>query len=489
MWTIVIRSPSGEPRIFPLHPGNNTIGRMSGNDIVILDPSASRFHAQIIFEPDVSSITVQDLGSTNGTFVNHARLSGVRTLKPSDVIRIGQHLLELSFQQDTPPEGLGNKLAKTQMLTRDLVLESLDQHAVLLSEVASRLNTILDLPTALQTVSNMMKVAMGADRCEVILADQLEQLNELGFARSIAQQAIQQRSAVMFHDAASDPSVGRSAALLNIHAALCVPIINADEILAIIYVFKNRPHSRTFNNRDLQIAIAIGHQASLTIQRMRLIEKIRRQEMLTGVLGRLLPTQEMQHLIEVVQETGQLPELEEHTLTVMTVDIAGSTEIAHRLGPQAFGALLGNYYKLVTKSVFDHNGLVSRTVGDGMMGVFGLPPQQAEAEQRAVYTAQAILDQLEQQNLTEPEKITVGIGINTGPAIAGYLGGDGHYEFTILGYTVNIAWGLQALARPNRILIGDVTCQGIAGEVPVTALGLQEIKKHAAPIEVFEVLR
>jgi GAF domain-containing protein len=96
-----------------------------------------------------------------------------------------------------------------------------------------------------------MKSTMGADRCEVLLYSQFDQLQELGFARSIAQQAIQQRSAVIVQDAQTDPSVGRSAVLLNIHAALCVPVMAGDEILGLIYVFKNRPrsapHSATCN--------------------------------------------------------------------------------------------------------------------------------------------------------------------------------------------------------------------------------------------------
>lgn len=462
---------------------------MSGNDIVILDPSASRFHAQIIFEPDVSSITVQDLGSTNGTFVNHARLSGVRTLKPSDVIRIGQHLLELSFQQDTPPEGLGNKLAKTQMLTRDLVLESLDQHAVLLSEVASRLNTILDLPTALQTVSNMMKVAMGADRCEVILADQLEQLNELGFARSIAQQAIQQRSAVIVQDAANDPNIGRSAALLHIHAAMCVPVMSTDEMLGLIYVFKNRPRTRPFEKRDMQLAVAIGHQAALTIQRMKLLEKVRKQEAVANLLHRFVSPQEAQYLLDEYLQTGQLPQPEEFQLTVVAVDICESTQLSQRLGARRFAKLLSAYYERMTRVVFENEGMLNKFMGDGLMALFGLPHQPPDPEERAVRCAMSILDELDIINSQFGEHLQVGVGVNTGPVMAGYLGSLEYVEFTAIGYPVNIAWGLESKARPNRIFIGYPTFQKVANKFLMQALGEVQIKPQVEVVQAFEVLR
>jgi len=90
----------------------------------------------------------------------------------------------------------------------------------------------------------MMKTAMGADRCEVILADQFNKLAELGFARSIAQQAIHNDRRSSFKMPRPIQPFGKSAALLHIHGALCVPVMSGDQILGLIYVFKNRPRAR-----------------------------------------------------------------------------------------------------------------------------------------------------------------------------------------------------------------------------------------------------
>ena len=165
------------------------------------------------------------------------------SLQENDIIRIGQHTMDLTLlddQKDAKPKQLKN----TQMLTRELLIESLDQNAVLLTEVAARLNTVTELDAALREVGNLMKVSMGADRSEVILIEKLSQLSELGFATSIARQALEQRSAVIVHDAGQ--AFGKSASLLKIHAAMCVPVMSSDEILALIYVFKNRPRSAPF---------------------------------------------------------------------------------------------------------------------------------------------------------------------------------------------------------------------------------------------------
>ncbi len=487
MWVLTIRSPGGEPRQHTLHPGNNTIGRMSGNDIVILDPSASRYHAQVVFETDTDQVMVQDLGSTNGSYINRDRLVGSRLLTPNDVIRIGQHLIELSFKDDhasTSP-----RPSSTQMLTRDLILESLDHHAVLLSEVASRLNTIIDLPTALKTVSNMMKVSMGADRCEVILMEHMDNLAELGFARSVAQQAIQQRSAVIIQDASNDPTIGRSAALLNIHAAMCVPVMSADEMLALIYVFKNRANARSFDKRDMQLAIAIGHQAALTIQRMKLLERVRSQEAVSSLLHRFLAPQEAQYLLNEYLQNGQLPQPEEHNLTVVAVDICESTQLSQRLGARRFAKLLAAYYEHMTGVIFDEGGMLNKFMGDGMMAIFGLPHQPADPEEHAVRCAMHILDQLDIINGQFGEHLEVGVGVNSGQVMAGYLGSLEYVEFTAIGYPVNIAWGLESKARPNRIFIGYPTFQKVSHKFMMQALGEVIIKPQVEAIQAFEVLR
>ena len=486
MWILTIRSTSGEPRQYTIHPGNNTIGRMSGNDIVILDPSASRYHAKVILETDQSSVMVHDLGSTNGTFINRERMDGPRKLTQGDIIRIGQHMMELSYIDEHALAQETVRPHNTQQLTRELLLESLDQHGVLLYEVAARLNTILDLETALQTVANMMKVAMGADRCEVILKDKFEHLAELGFARSIAQQAIQQRSAVIVQDASSDPNIGKSAMLLHIHAAMCVPVISGEEMLGLIYVFKNRPRSRPFGTSDLQLAIAIGNQAALTIQRMQLLERVRKEELVSSLLHRFLSPQEAEYVIKDYLETGLLPPLDEHTITTLAVDIMESTRLAERLGSRRFSRVLSNYYKELTTIIFDHGGMLNKYVGDGMQAIFGMPHQPSNPEERAVTAALDILKRLETINADLGEILRLGIGVNTGPAIAGYLGSTDYVEFTVIGYPVNIAWGLEAIARPNRIFIGHPTYQAVMGKFIINPLGTVEIRKE--PVQAYEVL-
>ncbi|MBM2850105.1 MAG: hypothetical protein HW418_3047 [Anaerolineales bacterium] len=492
MWIVTIRSPLGEPAEYVLKPGKSTLGRKTDNDVPIPDESASRVHAELIYDQKANTVVVRDLNSTNGTFVNRERITQPRTLTPDDQIRIGQHIITLTKQDTAPKPGGQDSLSGTQPLTRDLLLESLDQHAVLLYEVAGRLNTIIDLETALREVSNLLRVALGADKCEVILSEKFGQLQELGFPTTIARLALDQRSAVVIPDLSAtqqDSGLGKSALLLRIRSVMCTPILSGEEIAGLIYVYKTRPLARPFDQRDLQLAVAISHQAALTIQRTRLLKRIRQEQRIRGLLQRFFAAPDAEVFLQDYLQTGRLPELSEQTLTVLFTDICDSTGLAERLGAWRFSKILSRYYQDMTGAVFEQGGLVNKYLGDGLMAVFGVTRNKPDPEERAVHAALEMLRRLEALSEVEGEKIEVGVGVNTGPAIAGYLGSEDRVEYTVLGDAVNVAQRLQEQARPNRVFIGAATRVALNGNFNFRAVGDVELRGRKQPIETFEVLR
>ena len=492
MWIVTIRSPLGEPAEYVLKPGKSTLGRKTDNDVPIPDESASRVHAELIYDQKANTVVVRDLNSTNGTFVNRERITQPRTLTPDDQIRIGQHIITLTKQDTAPKPGGQDSLSGTQPLTRDLLLESLDQHAVLLYEVAGRLNTIIDLETALREVSNLLRVALGADKCEVILSEKFGQLQELGFPTTIARLALDQRSAVVIPDLSAtqqDSGLGKSALLLRIRSVMCTPILSGEEIAGLIYVYKTRPLARPFDQRDLQLAVAISHQAALTIQRTRLLKRIRQEQRIRGLLQRFFAAPDAEVFLQDYLQTGRLPELSEQTLTVLFTDICDSTGLAERLGAWRFSKILSRYYQDMTGAVFEQGGLVNKYLGDGLMAVFGVTRNKPDPEERAVHAALEMLRRLEALSEEEGEKIEVGVGVNTGPAIAGYLGSEDRVEYTVLGDAVNVAQRLQEQARPNRVFIGAATRVALNGNFNFRAVGDVELRGRKQPIETFEVLR
>ena len=103
MWQLVIEALNTPQKRLNLRPGITRIGRASTNEIMVDDSAASRFHACIDFKPEKGSITLTDLQSTNGTYLNRERIMRPTPLKNKDTIRIGQVLVHLENETETRP--------------------------------------------------------------------------------------------------------------------------------------------------------------------------------------------------------------------------------------------------------------------------------------------------------------------------------------------------------------------------------------------------
>jgi adenylate cyclase len=490
MWSLTVRSPDTKPTEYLLKPGANSVGRRQDNDIVIADEAASRQHAQFFLDEALNTVTIRDLGSRNGTFINRRRLTEKFDFKlgANDVVRIGLYEILVTLQADDA-EGMEDVAATgMQPFSRELLLESFDNHAVLLYEVIQQLNNILDIDVALKEVSRLLQLTLGADKCQVILAEDFERMEELGFPRTIGQAAIDRRSAVLLpnKEPQSRALLSDSAKQLRIHTALCVPVVSGDKTIALIYIYKTRSDTRHFSQRDMQLAVAVGHLAALTIERVSLMERVREENRIRQLLQRFVAPVEAEFLLRNYLDSGNLPELTEQRLTVLFVDIAGSIGMAEKLGAKKFGALLERYYQDVTDIIFQHGGLLDKYLGDGVMAVFGMSKKE-NPEEQAVAAAIEVLHLLEARYRSQDKHIDVGIGINTGDAVAGYVSTKERVELTVVGDTVNVASGLQALARPNRILIGPQTAAAVKAKFKPESIGARQIKDRAQSIEVFEV--
>ena len=406
-----MRSPSGEPVEFILKAGVTKLGRNLDNDIPVPDPSASRLHAEFEYIPDAKTLTIRDLNSTNGTYVNHNRIFQPMSLRTGDSIRIGEHVLTANEYPGTVSATMASP-PSSRPLTRDMMLESLDHHAVLMYKIAQQLNTVLCVEAAMQAVSELMRSAMGADKCEVILAEQFDKLNEYGFPATIAQEAIQKRTTVIIPAIKKDdPNFTKSALLLRVRSALCVPVISGDDLLGLIYMYKTDGEARPFDDTDLSVAVAISNQAALTIQRAILVQSIQREQQARNLLLRFLSPREAEFLLKDYLQSGSLPPLTARRLTVLFADIVDSTGLAERLGAEGFGELLSRYYQEMTAIIFEFGGMLDKYMGDGLMAVFGMNPSQTEPEIQAVSAGLKMLEQIKNNRLTSGANIEVGVGI------------------------------------------------------------------------------
>jgi len=89
-YKLIMRAGAEQGKEFPLEKSELVIGRDQGNDIVIIDPEVSRRHARVFLQG--GSYVIEDLGSTNGTYVNGQRLTGPYVLRSGELINLGEHV-------------------------------------------------------------------------------------------------------------------------------------------------------------------------------------------------------------------------------------------------------------------------------------------------------------------------------------------------------------------------------------------------------------
>ena len=464
MWHLVVEALNTPQRRLTLRSGLTRIGRASTNEIVVDDNAASRFHACIDFKPEKSSITLTDLQSTNGTYLNRERILRPTPLKNKDVIRIGQVLLHLQNETETRPAAVN-----TQRYTRALVLESVDNHSLLLFEIAQKLNTIMDLPAALVETAELIKQHMGVEQCTVVLEKDFKRLIPQQYNPELARKAIREKSAEISVD------------------SIYVPIMAGDDLLGLICMMRPRTVTRTFLQRDLQIAVAISHQAALTIQRMRLLGLVQAQEQTHRMLLKFVSPADAESLIAHYSQSGQMPAMKEEKVTVLVSELANSVSIAEHNGPRAYSQILNSFQQIASEIVYRHGGVVKYLAG-GIMAVFSneaLP----DAEQRALDAGRELIMRMKPTgSLAESASHVIGVSINTGPAMTGYAGGEERVEFAVIGDVIHVARLIQDYARPFRIIAGAETINGLGETCPHQFLKSIHLRGREAPVEIHEIL-
>ncbi|MES0098243.1 AAA family ATPase [Mesorhizobium sp. M0019] len=188
------------------------------------------------------------------------------------------------------------------------------------------------------------------------------------------------------------------------------------------------------------------------------------------------------------QSRTREPSAERRQLTVMFVDLVGSTALATRLDPEDLRETIGAYHRCVADTVTNFGGFVAKYMGDGVLVYFGYPQAHENAAEQAVRAGLALVNAV--RRLPEPEPLRVRIGIGTGQVIVGDLitAGEGQ-ERGVVGETPNLAARLQALAEPGTVVIGPQTRQLVGDLFEYRDLGAVEVKGFPEPIHPYRVFR
>jgi class 3 adenylate cyclase len=150
---------------------------------------------------------------------------------------------------------------------------------------------------------------------------------------------------------------------------------------------------------------------------------------------------------------------EERTVAALFVDIAGSTGLVCRTGPEEMVGLLNRFFQIVVEAIERDGGLVNKFEGDAALCVFGAPTDHEDPAGAALRAARRICDAV-----AEAGEVDVGVGIACGRVWAGQVGAASRLEYTVIGDPVNEAARLTELAKdhPGRAVASAATVQ-VAG--------------------------
>jgi len=226
------------------------------------------------------------------------------------------------------------------------------------------------------------------------------------------------------------------------------------------------------------IAIVM-YRARRTVHRQ--LEAERDKAIVSQVFGQFVPETVVKSMIE---DRGVLDPIEREA-TILFIDIAGFTNLTESRGPRGMVDILNAYFDTATEVISRHHGVVTQFQGDAILAVFNVPIENAAHAQCALDAAVEILDKVANSKFAGVS-LSVRIGLNSGPLIAGNVGGGGRQSYTVHGDTVNLAARLEALNKQygTSLLVSDAT-RALLEKDDLQRIGETEIRGLSKPVEIY----
>src|SRR5213082_560122 len=529
-------STTGEQSI-DLQPGRNVVvGRAVTSDVPIYDPTISRRHAEVALTD--GGVKVKDAGSSNGTFLNGARITEAIAAE-NDVITFGKvafRVKEVSAPAARPQvvpsvsaEFTGAKPAGGTIVRQLPVsvsggvpaivtaapsgashlkvsaksLEELREKKLeLLLEISKELSKQQELDRLLDKVVEFTFQVMNVDRVSILLLEAatgelVPRISKGGSAStrvpsSIARKVVEDRVAILSDNTAADERFkGKSILIQNVRSAMCTPLIGTDQkVLGILYV-DNLTATHSFSDDDLKFLIAFGSLAAVAIENSQRSEQMRREALVLSNFQRYF-SPNIAQVIAQQQDAGRLPS-EKRPVVLFFSDIRGFTPMSETMSPDAIATLLTAYFSEMVEVVFEHGGMLDKFMGDAIMALWGAPIAHEDDADRAMRCALDQLAALEKLNAKWKDEgrpaLGIGIGINFGEVFAGNVGSDRRLEYTVIGDAVNTAKRLCDTAGANEILISEPFYQQLKQPPKVDPLEPIQVKGKSKKIPVYRVKR
>ena len=527
-------STEGE-QTFELRGGSPLIvGRAINSDIPVFDPTISRKHAEVGL--DENGVHVTDLGSSNGTFLNGARIDAAR-LSPGDVITFGKVAFRLKEVVPTPesttsrtPASLG-PVPINQTIVRSMPMppagdrwvaalrpsgpqaavsedegtadaQRTQQKFAKLVDVAVELTRAVTVEALLERIAEHAYTILDIDRVAILLLDEHGTLvpqisrdkkgSDAGrtVPQSIARRVVEEQLAILSDNAGEDHRFGGQSILMQrVRSAMCVPLVGKEKLHGVLYV-DNVTTTHRFGEEDLNFLIAFSGIAAVAIENSQFAERIRQETLVRSNFERYFAPQLAARIAtspDAVKLGG-----EKRQVAVLFSDIRGFTPLSESMNPDEIAHLLTEYFTEMVECVFRHGGTLDKFIGDAVMAQWGAPIGAPDDPDRAMAAAIDMIRELDALNEKWRQQgrpqLQIGIGITYGEVFAGNIGSEKRLEFTVIGDTVNTANRLCSAAEGGEILISDEMRRALSKAPRVEARPPLEVKGKANAVPIYSVV-
>jgi len=370
----------------------------------------------------------------------------------------------------------------------------------LILDVSEKLVQILEPRQLLDEILTIVMGQAGADRGMLCLLDDQRQPTPIAvrgladdqtvrISRTVLHRVLDRRSGVLIQQSSNSANLLRSLEEMQVCSTLCAPLWTGDKIVGLLSLDSTRP-TKIFNEEDLELLLAVAHQAAMGIERIRLGQVIEAERSVKTYLSKYLDNRIVEQIAGSAAGVDPLAPTEK-VVTVLFSDIVSFTKICEGLAPVEVATFIREYLSSMTDVVFAHGGTIDKYIGDALMALFGAPlpsPNSAADAIRAALEMRRLVQDFRAPRPGSPP-LRVRIGVNTGPVVVGNIGSTRRMEYTAIGDAVNVAARLQSFARPNEICIDETTYAQTSDAFIVEEIGAIDVRNRAKPVAVYKVIR
>ncbi len=517
------RFADGKVGEFPLSD-RTSMGRHPNNTLRLVDREVSKEHC--IVEKVGATYLLRDLNSSNGTFVNGRKVRELR-LRDGDEIALGNS--RLVFHDGGGPGGHTTSAGVTVVASAQSMPAFLATVAQMESAEFRPADKLSDLDTLRQDyeklrianefhrlvgmerdlkslLDKILKVAfqlLAADNAVVFLAGEDNSLSpqavlkrkedgsEVVVSDTVLKRVCETRSAVLTADAILDSRFSSSESIVaqGIRSAMAVPLLSKGVLRGVLFC-DTRERTNAFSEKDLKVLSGIASQAAIALENSELARKIEQEALTRAELSRFLAPAVAEAVVSGKVELLRVGRLAE--VSCIFADIRGFTSMAEADSPQETVAMLNTFFTAMANVIFTHEGNLDKFIGDCVMATWGPPITHPDDAGRALKCALEMLDEIKAMNdareAAGKKPIEVGIGVNTGQAVVGYIGSNERHEFTAIGDSVNTASRLCGIAKGGEVLASEATVKRAGPGFKVEAVSVVQVKGKEKGVATYRIL-